>query len=82
MTMIATKFIEGATGGKRWAAITHVTTPASFSPSIETGQEIDIYAEEAMEPYFVRGGNVTVNIEEAIKVVTDNDSASYFIRDQ
>ena len=54
--------------------------PASFSPSIEEGQTLDAYAGEAMEEYAVRGSNVEVNIAEAVRLVTDNDSASYVIR--
>ena len=80
MTMINSRFMEGASGGRRWAAIVPITPPASFSPSIEAGQTLDAYAGEIMEDYAVRGSNVTVNIEEAVRIVTDNDSASYFIR--
>ena len=80
MTMISSRFLEGASGGKRWAAVVPITPPASVSPSIEAGQTLDAYAGEIMEDYAVRGSNVTVNIEEAVRIVTDNDSASYFIR--
>ena len=80
MTMISSRFMDGASGGRNWAAIVPVTAPASFSPSIEAGQTLDAYAGEVMEEYAVRGSNVTVNIAEAVRLVTDNDSASYFIR--
>ncbi|MBQ9564535.1 MAG: hypothetical protein IJU98_03005 [Synergistaceae bacterium] len=80
MTMISSRFMEGASGGRNWAAIVPITPPASFTPSIEEGQTLDAYAGEVMEDYAVRGSNVEVNIAEAVQLVTDNDSASYFIR--
>ena len=80
MTMISSRFMEGASGGRRWAAVVPITPPASFSPAIEEGQTLDAYAGEVMEDYAVRGSNITVNIAEAVRLVTDNDSASYFIR--
>ena len=80
MTMISSRFMEGASGGRRWAAIVPVPVPESFMPSIDAGQRLNAYINEEMTPYTVQGKNITPNLEEVIQLVTDNNNASYFMR--
>lgn len=80
MTMISPRFIDGASGGKGWAAVVPVSVPSSFMPSIDTGQRLNAYINEEMTPYTIQGKNITPNLEEVIQLITDNNNNSYFMR--